>query len=292
MDIVLTRKLFASLTPRRRRYRFALVLVGLCLPCGVTAGHLPLWELGVGIGALSTPVYRGSNTRVEYVLPFPYAVYRGAFLQVDQDDGIRGKLFAGRDLRLDLSLAGNVPVRDSDSGARNGMPELDPLVEVGAELSMTLWRAGRRDHDFSFNLPLRLVYSVGDPLFDFQGLTLSPYFNYRIREENEAALTRYNLSFGPIFASNRYHDYFYRVERQFVTPERPEYEADAGYGGSRVTLSAKRYCRRFMFGVFARYDNLDRAEFVDSPLVETRDYFVLGFVFAWILGESNARTLD
>ena len=272
---------------RRRCRRLALLLAGLCLPCGLHAGHLPLWELGIGLGALSTPVYRGSSTGADYALPFPYAIYRGDFLQVDQDDGIRGKLFAGSDLRLDLSLAGNVPVRDDDDSAREGMPELDPLIEVGAELAMTLWRNAERGHSLSFNLPLRLVYSVGDPLFDFQGVTLSPYINYRIRQEDDTALTRYNLSFGPIFASSRYHDYFYRVEPQFVTPERPAYEADSGYSGSRVTLSATCYYSRFMLGAFARYDNLEHAEFIDSPLVETRDYFVFGFVFGWILGKSD-----
>ena len=42
-----------------------------------------------------------------------------------------------------------------------------------------------------------------------------------------------------------------------------------------------------MIGAFARYDNLDGAVFADSPLVETREYFVFGLVFAWILGASD-----
>ena len=269
--------------------RAALFLACLCLPLALHAGHLPLWEVGIGIGTLSTPVYRGSTTERDYALPFPYAIYRGSFLQVDSDEGIRGKLFASEDLRLDLSLAGNVPVRDNDEGAREGMPELDPLIELGAELIMTLWRPEHHDHSFSFNLPLRLVYSVGDPLLDYQGLTFSPYLNYRIRDEDETTLTRYNISFGPIFASSRYYDYFYEVAPEFVTPERPQYEPDSGYGGTRVTLSATRHYNRFMLGVFARYDDLERAEFADSPLVETRNYFVFGFVFGWILGKSDTQ---
>ena len=269
--------------------RAALCVACLCLPLALHAGHLPLWEVGIGIGTLSTPVYRGSTTERDYALPFPYAIYRGSFLQVDSDEGIRGKLFASEDLRLDLSLAGNVPVRDNDDSAREGMPELDPLIELGAELIMTLWRPEHHDHSFSFNLPLRLVYSVGDPLLDYQGMTLSPYLNYNIRDENEATLTRYNISFGPIFASSRYHDYFYEVAPEFVTPTRPQYEPDSGYGGSRVTLSATRHYNRFMLGAFARYDNLERAEFADSPLVETRNYFVFGFVFGWILGKSDTH---
>ena len=45
--------------------------------------------------------------------------------------------------------------------------------------------------------------------------------------------------------------------------------------------------QKFMIGAFARYDNLDGAVFEDSPLVETREYFVFGMVFAWVLGASD-----
>jgi outer membrane scaffolding protein for murein synthesis (MipA/OmpV family) len=267
----------------------ALGVAGLGLPGAVHAGHLPLWELGIGIGTLSTPQYRGSTTRANFALPFPYAVYRGSFLQIDREDGIRGELFESEDVRFDLSLAGNVPVPDTDEGARSGMPGLDPLIEVGAELTYTLWRASANDHSFSINLPLRLVYSVGDPLLEFQGLTLSPYLNYRIRQEHETVLLRYNISVGPIFATGSYHDYFYQVAPQFATPQRPQYDARGGYGGSRVTLSATRHFGAYMMGAFARFDTLDGAVFEDSPLVETGNYFAFGLVFALILGESNTR---
>jgi outer membrane scaffolding protein for murein synthesis (MipA/OmpV family) len=251
------------------------------------AEHLPLWELGIGIGALHTPHYRGSNSEADIVLPFPYVIYRGSFLQIDGEEGVRGRLFNNEGVRIDLSLAGNVPVPDTDEGARSDMDALDPLLEIGAELIIDLWSASEHDHSISFNVPLRLVYSVGDPLLEFQGVTLSPYLNYKIRQEDHGLLWRYNASFGPVFASSRYHDYFYQVDPEFVTSERPEYHADSGYGGSRVTLSVTRHAQKFMIGAFARYDNLDGAVFEDSPLVETREYFVFGMVFAWILGASD-----
>jgi outer membrane protein len=265
----------------------ALSVAAAFSPGVVRAGHLPLWELGIGVGALNTPPYRGSADEVSFALPFPYAIYRGSVLQVDREDGVRGELFESERLRFDLSLAGNVPVRDTDQGARSGMPGLDPLVEIGAEATVSLWRAAGRGNEFSFVVPFRMVYSVGDPLLAFQGLTLSPYLNYRIRVEDEASLTRYNISVGPIFASNRYHEYFYEVTPDFATPERPAYEASGGYSGSRITLSATRYFHDFTIGAWARYDSLDGAVFADSPLVETNDYFIFGVVFAWILGRSD-----
>lgn len=283
----------ASSGRARPQVFFALLLcaLGLLHAPRASALHQPLWELGIGVGTLSTPLYRGSKSEASFALPFPYAIYRGDFLQVDRDDGIRGELFDREDLRIDLSLAGNVPVPDTDEGARSGMPGLDPLVEVGVELTAILWRAAESDHRFAVVAPLRMVYSVGDPLFDFQGLTLSPYFNYRIRQHEEDRLTSYNASIGPIFATNLYHEYFYEVAPEFETPQRPAYEARGGYSGSRITLSATRYFSEFMIGFFLRYDSLDGAVFEDSPLVETNDSFVFGTVFAWILHKS-ARLVD
>lgn len=269
--------------------RALLALFGLLLALPLQAEHRSRWELGVGAGALSTPNYRGSESRSDYAVPFPYGVYRGSFLNVDREDGIRGRLFRGAEVHFDLSIAGSVPVSDTDEGARSGMDGLDPLVELGAELKINLWRSADGDHRLGFNLPLRAVYSVGDPLFDYQGLTLSPYFNYQIRERSEAASMRYSLSVGPIFASSRYHDYFYAVDAEFVTAEREEYHADSGYSGSRITLSAVRHFSEFVVGAFARYDYLGGAVFEDSPLVETDDYFVVGLVFGWILVESDSR---
>jgi outer membrane protein len=274
--------------PFSRQLRIALCLSAcLCLLRPAHAEHLPLWELGIGIAGLHTPHYRGSNSEADILLPFPYVIYRGSFLQVDREEGVRGKLFNNEGVRIDLSVAGNVPVTDTDEGARSGMDALDPLLEVGAELIIDLWSASERDHSFSFNVPVRMVYSVGDPLLEFQGVTLSPYLNYRIRQEDHGLLWRYSASVGPVFGNSRYHDYFYAVDNQFVTPERGEYQADGGYGGSRVTLSVTRHAQKFMIGAFARYDNLDHAVFEDSPLVETRDYFVIGMVFAWVLGASE-----
>jgi outer membrane scaffolding protein for murein synthesis (MipA/OmpV family) len=261
----------------------------LLLTPAVQAVHQPLWELGIGVGGLSTPSYRGSESRENYAIPFPYVIYRGSFLQVDREGGIRGKLFSSDSLRLDLSLAGNVPVRDNNDGARRGMDKLDPLIEIGARLSIDLWRSPERNHRFGFDIPLRAVYSVGDPLLDYQGVTLSPFFNYRLWQEDGEALTRYSLSVGPIFANRRYHDYFYEVDSKFATPERPEYHPDSGYSGSRVTLSVTRHFRRYLIGAFARYDNLNGAVFEDSPLVETTDYLAVGVVFGWVLGRSSTR---
>ncbi len=225
------------------------------------------------------------------MLPFPYAIYRGDVLRIDQDEGVRGKLFERENINLDLSLAGSIPVPDTDDGARTGMDSLDPLVEAGAQLKIGLWNSKARgiDKKIEFAIPYRAVFSVGNPILEFQGWTLSPYVEYQLTQSKSDALRRYSISFGPILADSGYHNYFYEVAPRFVTPERPSYHASSGYSGSRVTASIAQNTKKYLVGAFARYDNLDGAEFSDSPLVETTDYFVFGFVFAWVFGSSETK---
>ncbi|WP_455201280.1 MipA/OmpV family protein [Kaarinaea lacus] len=253
------------------------------------AGHLPVWELGVGLGALNAPHYRGSKTRVDFALPFPYAIYRGDIFKVDREEGITGKIFKSERLNLDISLAGSLPVPKTDDSARAGMPSLDLLFEIGPELEYKLWQSEKKDNTFWFKIPYRFVFSVGDPLLQYQGWTFSPYINYRIKVRQFGGLMRYSASIGPIFAGSKYHNYFYEVDSVYVTPERQAYQADSGYSGSRVTVSIARNTKKYFIGLFARYDNLENAVFVDSPLVETTDYFVYGIAFAWIFISSDAK---
>jgi len=268
----------------------AIVLAGsLYLPQVGNAFHLPLWEMGAGVGVLNVPHYRGSETQVDVALPFPYIIYRGDVLRVDREEGIRGKLFQSENVKFDLSLAGSIPVPDTDDGARSDMPGLDPLIEAGAELTVNMWRAEDNAQEFQLVVPYRFVYSVGDPILKYQGWTLSPYLNYKIQQSGPHALTRYNISFGPIYADSRYHDYFYEVRPEFVTPDRSAYEAERGYSGSRITFTVSRNTKKYLIGGFARYDNLDQAVFDDSPLVETTDYFAVGFFFGWIFSTSETK---
>ena len=250
------------------------------------AFHLPLWQFGLGAGVISAPHYRGSKSVEEIYLPIPYVIYRGDFLKVDRD-GIRSELFDSDRLRLDISLAGNIPVPKSDDSARAGMPSLDPLIEIGPELEVNLWDSGNGKSNVWLKFPLRLVFSVGDPIMDYQGWSFSPYLNYQLNWRKFRSLTRMNLSIGPIFAANKYHDYFYKVDPEFVTPDRQEYNANSGYSGSRITMALSKNTRDYFIGAFARYDNLQNATFNDSPLVETGDYFIFGIAFAWIFSAAS-----
>lgn len=260
----------------------------LCWPA--QAYHLPKWEVGVGISALRIPAYRGARTVNNYLIPFPHVVYRGDTFKVD-DDGIRGQLFHSRRLRLDISLAGNLPVSGDDVRARVDMPALDPVGEIGPSLDILLSPErvlDLQEHaELWLRLPLRLAFSVGDPPLTDRGWVFSPTLNAVYQKPVTArALLRLSLSLGPLFASERYHDYFYEVAPPYVTATREAFDAEAGYSGSRVSLGVSLRKRQWYLGAFLRYDDLRQAQFIDSPLVETDDYFTLALVLSRVLRTS------
>ena len=95
-------------------------------------------------------------------------------------------------------------------------------------------------------------------------------------------------AYATLFADRAYHDYFYEVAAPYATATRPEYHPDAGYSGSRVTVTAQKQWGNYWLGLFVRYDNLQGAAFSDSPLVQRRDYLAMGAGITKLLAVSKA----
>jgi outer membrane scaffolding protein for murein synthesis (MipA/OmpV family) len=259
-----------------------------CLPAGhAFAAEQPLWELGAGISALSFPDYRGSDQSSLYAIPFPYFVYRGTFLKADRN-GIRGTFFDSDRIELNLSVGASLPVNSDDNPARQGMPDLQPTVEIGPSFDLNLWRTPDQRTRLDLRLPVRTAVTVKGGMDDI-GWVFSPRLNLDITDV--AGLPGWNLGLlvGPMYGSERNHDYFYSVAPQYATAERPAFDAKGGYAGSQFLMSVSKRYSKYWLGAFARWDSLKGAAFVDSPLVEREDYFAAGVGIAWILGESSTR---
>ena len=265
---------------------FTVTCGSLGLPVIVKADHLPLWEAGVGFGAIHAPHYRGSKSTKDYALPVPYLIYRGKHLSADRE-GFRGKLFESERLRLQVSVAGNVPVPSETGGARAGMPGLDPVLEFGPSLHYKIWHNPHNDAFMWLKMPFRAAISIGNPILDYQGLVFSPYLQIEKSIHVDTTRWHFSLSLGPTFASAKYHNYFYEVRSDYITDSRQEYHGTGGYSGSRATMTVSRNSKHFYTGGFFRYDNLSGAVFENSPLVETKDYFVFGVFFAWVFANSS-----
>jgi len=267
-----------------------LTLAGLLLACSAShtfAAEKPLWELGAGISALFLPDYRGSDQSSLYAIPFPYLVYRGTFLKADRH-GIRGTFFGSDRIELNLSLGASLPVNSDENRARQGMPDLQPTVELGPSLDLNLWRTPDRRTRLDLRLPVRTAVTVKEGMDDI-GWVFSPRLNLDITDV--AGLTGWNVGVlaGPMYGSERNHDYFYSVAPQYATADRPAFDAKGGYAGSQFLMSVSKRYPKYWLGAFARWDSLKGAVFADSPLVEREGYFAAGVGIAWILGESSTR---
>ena len=245
----------------------------------------PKWELGFGATAFTLPDYRGSDERRDYLFPLPFFVYRGEKVRVDRQ-GLRGIFFESDRVQFDISLSGSPPVDSAKNQARQGMPDLDPLLEVGPLVNITLWRDRVTSEQLDLRLPLRYAIATDFSHAHGAGWVFNPNLALNLRPDLRG---RWNLGVttGPIFATGKYHEFYYGVDPQFATPDRPAYSAKGGYSGWASLLSLSRRYQKLWVGAFARYDVLSGAAFENSPLVRRSSSWMAGIAAAWIITESD-----
>ncbi len=270
-----------------RRQSTLVALLFVCLPGLAGADEKPLWELGAGVTALYFPDYPGSDQSSAYVLPFPYFVYRGDFFKADRD-GIRGIFVDSDRIELNLSVGASLPVNSDQNRARQGMPDLQPTVEIGPALDIHLWRTGDRRYKLDLRLPVRIAVTVSGGMEDI-GWVFSPRINLDIVDVAGFPGWSMGLLAGPMFGSERSHEYFYSVAPQYATAERPAFAAEGGYSGSQFLIAVSKRYSNYWIGGFARWDNLSGAAFAASPLVRQDYSFSAGIGVGWIFGESSTR---
>ena len=273
----------------RRSIVLALIALGVLLPQIAEASEKPLWELGIGAGLLRIPDYRGSDESRFYFLPYPYLIYRGGILKIDEQR-ISGQIFKTDRVLLDFSGYGTVPVKSSNNSARSGMPDLDPTFEIGPALRIKLLESKADGYKVTLAVPLRAFFSTDFSSVRREGWVFSPRIN--LEKNNVIPETGLNLgiSAGPMFADSSYNTYFYAVEPAYATAARPAYSAGGGYSGSTLTVGLSKAYKQLIFHAFVSADFLQGAVFEESPLVKTRTSVMSGFNVSWLFFKS-AKTV-
>ena len=261
------------------------ILASICA-APARAEPLPLWEAGAGAAVVSLPDYRGADQGRAWVLPFPYIVYRGEVLKADERR-VRGLFFERERFELDISANLQPPADSGDNRARQGMPDLDALVEIGPSLNLALHRSPDRRTQVELRLPVRAAFATDFSYVDFAGWTFTPNLNVDFRDTLGHPGLKSGILVGPVFSDRRYNRFYYSVDPPFATPERPAYNPAGGYAGTQMIATLSKRFPRFWVGGFARWDTLNGAVFEDSPLVKSRHYFAAGIAVAWMIGESK-----
>lgn len=265
----------------------ALAAALCCTPAG--AEPQPVGEIGAGIAAIDFPHYRGSDQRQTYVLPLPYAIYRGQVLRADRDR-VRGLFFDSEHAELHVSVNGSIPEDSGDNVARRGMPDLDPTLEIGPSLEVEVLRARGGVVSVDLRLPLRTAVATDFSSFRNQGWVFQPMVNVDLRDTALGPDWKLGFAAGPMHGDKRHHNTYYGVPVEFATAQRPAYRAEGGYAGAQFLATASRRFAHWWVGAFARWDTLSGAVFEESPLVRQKHSFAAGIAFARAFMRSSRLT--
>jgi MipA family protein len=258
-------------------------LLGACASQVAGAAQEPLWEYGLGAGAVLLNDYPGASSSHVYPVPWGYLNYNGKFLKADRE-GVRGLLVDQPWIEINLSANLTAPVRNN--AARSGMPDLRSTVELGPSLDLHLYRSESARVKLDLNLPVRAALTIQARPNDI-GWVFEPNVNVDIRDAFGRPGWNLGVAAGPRFADARYDYYFYSVAPAYALPARPAYEARGGYSGTKIVAAVSKHFPRFRFAAYLHYDTLAGASFADSPLVERRHDWSGGFGFAWMISRSQ-----
>ncbi len=244
----------------------AFLLSPVTIAASPRAAKKPLWEVGGGIGAAQLPHYPGSEQYHNFVLPFPYVIYRGERIRVGRQER-KAILYQGTEHFWDISLGGSLPVDSNDNDARKGMKSLPPSLEIGPRWSYRL-SSSKRLRSF-VRLPVRKAFALDLEDFHDIGNILELNLNIDIFWD-QAQSWQSHISTGIMGADRNYFDFFYRVRKEEARPERPAWRSHAGYGGVDFSFSLSKKIDRIVIfsSVYLHY--IENAVFEESPLVHTK----------------------
>jgi outer membrane scaffolding protein for murein synthesis (MipA/OmpV family) len=171
------------------------------------------------------------------------------------------------------------------------MANLPATVEIGPQLSTTLWRATSSQAHLDLRLPLRSAITL-ERSPAAVGQVFTPTLNLDL--PHVTAGWNLGLQAGLSYGSRHHHEHFYNISTADATATRPAYQARGGYAGWQTQAALSRRFDQSWVGLYMRYDRLGGAVFADSPLVRQRNAFSAGVAFAWVLARStqDARSDD
>ena len=253
---------------------------------------LSLWEVGVGGGAIEVPNYPASSQRNTITAAAPYVVYRGDIFRVGDGNGVRAVVVDKNNLEAGLSFGGAFSADSENGTVREGMPELDFLLEIGPQAIYKL-----KDYKFenggnarlNARLQVRAAFSTDFSTIDDRGFVLNPVITYQQRGRLFEG-TALSTSIGMVFATERFQDYFYEVSDEFATDTRPAYNAKSGYLGTRLRLSVSFPISdsiRGFAGMGAQIHSGAANE--NSPLYEKDITYSASLGFVWRLYKSDSK---
>lgn len=252
----------------------------------------PLWEIGVLAAGFNVPEYPAADKNSNNVIAAPYFVYRGDIFRIGDGSAARAVALEKDWIEIDLSLDAAFNADSSDNPIRVDMPDLDYLFEVGPQLKLRLMKLSFEkagNAKLSLDIKTRSVFSTDLSNFAHRGYVIHPelsYDHFDLFGEN----SRLSINFAPVWGSEKLHDYFYQVDGEFATDERPEYNAKGGYLGSEISVGlSTMVSKKVRVFAFTRINLHHGAANRVSPLFRDKDTYSVGLGFSWQVFESKQK---
>lgn len=249
---------------------------------------LPQLEFGIAGAALQVPAYPASGVTNDRQFLVPWFIYRSDSVQV-KDGGVELVAYESERLKVDLGISGSLNADTSDTPLREGMPDLDFLLELGPRFNVPLSDKTNNGIRARVNwvTSLRLAVSTDFRRLDSRGPVLNTELRYRMDGFNNDKLS-FTASVNSTWLGNELMDYFFAVDSEFVTQGRAEFNARGGFLNVGASLGISYDITRNI-GTFIGlgYKSFNGSENEDSPLFEDDSTTSVIIAASWRLYESK-----
>lgn len=243
-----------------------------------------IWELGVGAGAINLPLYPGASKTRHFFAPLPYVRFKTKHFEVDE--GVRAYMYESESYRLLVSAGMDVSVNNDSDSSRRGMPNLNPVLQIGPALEYIFSGGKKQNYEFKLNVPMRSAIAMDfDDLQNIGWLT-EPSLVYEVLRKNKMGLA-YKISGGLKYGSEKYNRYYYDVKNEYVDTTRSFYQSNKGYNGFFLDLNFNWRQKNIIYVIAARYQNLKNTEFEGSPIIDDDQYIAFAVGAIWVFSESR-----
>jgi MipA family protein len=225
----------------------------------------PLWTAGLFAVAGHHAVYPGAARRSTNAALLPFVTYRGPLLRLESGTAGLRALRTPR-TELDFSAAASFGSGGEDTGAREGMPAVGTLAEIGPSLRINLGelREDGQRPPWRLDLPVRFVFDVDRDL-RYTGVSFEPRLSWRLPDWSGWTPS---VHVGARFGSRGLNEMYYGVDPIYATPARPAYTAKAGLVATRLGMSISGRLRDDLrLGLHAGLESVRGAANENSPLV-------------------------
>ncbi len=255
---------------------------------GSARESLPQLEFGIAAAALQVPAYPSSAVTNERQFVLPWFIYRSDTVQV-KDGGVEMVAYESDRLKIDMGIGGSLNADTSDTPLREGMPDIDFLLELGPRFDVPLSNQTRNGIRTKLNwvTSLRLAVSTDFRRLDYRGPVLNTQLKYRVAGFGNDKVSL-SASVSSTWLGNELMDYFYSVDDEFVTDSRPAFNAGGGFlnlgasfgVGFEPTPDINAY-------IGIGYRNFNGSENEDSPLFEQDSNTNIIVAASWRLYKSK-----